>query len=104
MLTFSTSEFDMGDVQFGTSKQHGIDVTNSGIEAVVVTCSNSSCNCTTGQMDRNPINGNSNGKFLINFNSAKAGRGTMTKNISISWLENGINHNRTFRFKVNVIN
>lgn len=104
MLTFSTIEFDMGDVKFGQTKQHDVVLTNNSAEAIDVNSVGSSCSCTSGRMDKNPIESYKSGKFHIFFNSLKTGRGSQVKTITVNWMEGGQNRNQTIRFKVNVIN
>ena len=104
MLTFDNTQFDLGDVNFGDTKQQNVLVTNNTSEAIVIHSTGSSCSCTSGRMDSNPIEAYKSGKFQIFFNTTKTGRGLQVKSITLTWMEGGQTRNQTITFKVNVIN
>jgi len=102
MLTFSTLQFDMGDVKFGNKKSFPVNVKNESIETIVLHHSGSSCSCTTASVDKNPILPNTNTNFNVHFNSNKTGKGSQVKSIIASWNENGQPKTQKIQFKVNV--
>lgn len=104
MLTFNSIQFDLGDVKFGDTKQQDVILTNNTSEAISVQSVGSSCSCTSGRMEKNPLEAYKSGKFHIFFNSTKAGKGSQIKSIDLSWMEEGQPRKQTIRFTVNVIN
>lgn len=104
MLTFNAIQFDLGQVKFGETKQQDVIVTNNTPEAISLQSVGSSCSCTSGRMDVNPIESYKTGKFHIFFNSTKTGKGSQIKTITLNWVEDGQQRNQTIKFTVDVIN
>lgn len=99
MLTFSETFFDFGQVRKGNIVVHDIKITNNSDKAININNDGSSCGCTSGSMNYNPIQPKSQATFSVRFNPDKTGSGEMIKSISLSW-QNG---SQTIQFKVNVI-
>ena len=104
MLTFDNIQFDLGDVKFGSTKQQNVLLTNNTSEAIVIHSTGSSCSCTSGRMQSNPIEAYKTGIFQIFFDTTKTGRGAQIKSITLTWVEGGQQRNQAITFKVNVIN
>lgn len=104
MLTFNKLEWDLGDVKFTTTREFSVEITNNSDIPTVVNNSGSSCSCTTGRMDKNPIPANGKQNFIVMFNSNKAGRGSQVKNITLNWEYEGHRFSQMIKFKVNVVN
>lgn len=104
MLTFENTQFDLGDVKFGETKQKNITINNNTSEAISVQSTTTSCSCTSGRMQSNPIEAYKQGIFHIFFDTTKTGRGEQVKSITLNWNEGGQHRNQTITFKVNVIN
>ena len=103
MLSFSTLEFNMGEVVFGQQKQYHIIVTNNSSEVVELHNTGSSCSCTTGLTSPNPIDAYKEANFNITFDSNKAGRGLMVKSITVSWTIAGQSFTQVITFTVTTI-
>lgn len=104
MLTFDKTQFDLGDVKFGNTKQQNIIVTNNTSEAISIQSTSSSCSCTSGRMQSNPIEAYKTGIFHVFFDTTKTGKGSQVKSITLNWVEDGQQRNQAIKFTVNVIN
>ena len=102
MLLINEKEYDLGTVKFGNITEKYIPITNPSNYSITINPIGSSCSCTTGTVETNPIPANSVTQARINFNSNKVGKGNHTKSYTISWLYNGKHHSHTIRFKVHV--
>ncbi len=102
MLIIKETEYDLGQVKMGNVYEKLIGITNPTQQQVTVGNIGSSCSCTTGALEINPIPPGSSTNAKINFNSNKVGRGHHSKSYTISWTLNGKRYTHTIRFKVHV--
>ena len=102
MLLINEKEYDLGNVKFGNVSERFIPISNPTNQSITVNPIGSSCSCTTGTVEKNPLPPNSATQAKVLFNSNKTGKGQHTKSFTISWVVNGKHHSHTIRFKVNV--
>lgn len=103
MLQVATKEYDLGTIKFGTISESKILVSNLADTEAFINTIGSSCSCTTGYMDKNPIPVHGSANAIIAFNSNKVGRGQHVKSFTISSTIKGKLHSQTVRFRVNVV-
>jgi hypothetical protein len=102
MLLINVTEYDLGSVKLGNVSERQIPITNPTNNTISLNTIGSSCSCTTGTVEKNPLPPNTATVANILFNSGKVGKGDHVKSYSISWFAGGKTYSHTIRFKVNV--
>lgn len=103
MISFDKVDFDLGTIAIGTVPHMTVNIQNNYNIPVEISITNSSCSCTTGSIDKNPVPQKAKAIISIFFNTSQAGRGMLTKAISASWVVDGLLNSQVFRFKANVV-
>lgn len=103
MVYFDNLEFDLGNVLFGPTQSVIVNITNDGSTPVKLTPTNSSCSCTSGNVDPSILQGKSKGTFTITLNTTKSGRGKQAKSITLNYEIDRRSNSQVFRIKANVI-
>lgn len=104
MLVFKQENVHLGKVQYQTSAQTTIEVTNDSNQPVTPFAPTGSCSCTTGYFNPTTIPPMGKSVLTINFNAGKTGLGEQTKSLTITYKVGHTTHSKTIKVMANVVN
>lgn len=80
-ITFDQTEYDFGQIDYGTEVEHTFTFTNTGEAPLVITGATSTCGCTVPTFTEDPIAPGDKGEMLVKFDGT--GFNQVTKTVTV---------------------
>ncbi len=81
------TQWDFGRLQHNKDATHEFEFTNTSHAPVLITKVRSSCGCTVGSYDKDPILPGEKGKIKVEYNAKKVGSFKKTATVTLSTAE-----------------
>lgn len=85
MLNLPKKEFNLGRLSLGKTTSFQVEVENDGDQTIFFEPIGTSCTCTSGYLEKNPLPPHTKTKAIITFNSNKTGKGDFVKSANLKW-------------------
>jgi hypothetical protein len=82
-ITFTSNEYNFGDIVQGEVVEHEFEFTNSGSNDLIIGSAKPSCGCTVPDYPKKPLRPGEKGKIKVKFDSANK-IGPQNKTVEIS--------------------
>lgn len=80
-ISFDQTEYDFGQIDYGTNVEHKFTFTNTGEAPLVITGATSTCGCTVPTFTEEPIAPGEKGEMVVKFDGT--GFNQVTKTVTV---------------------
>jgi hypothetical protein len=84
---FTTETINLGTIKVGNPTTATFQVTNIGVEPLIIETANPTCGCTIGDYTKSPILKGKQGKITATYNAASVGPFTKTMTVKFAGID-----------------
>jgi len=84
---FTTETINLGTLKVGNPSTATFQVTNIGVEPLIIETANPTCGCTIGDYTKSPILKGKQGKITATYNAASVGPFTKTMTVKFAGID-----------------
>jgi hypothetical protein len=84
---FTTETINLGTIKVGNPTTATFQVTNIGVEPLIIETANPTCGCTIGDYTKSPILKGKQGKITATYNAASVGTFTKTMTVKFAGID-----------------
>jgi hypothetical protein len=81
-ISFAETEFDFGELEYGSEATHEFEFTNTGSKPLILNNVKPACGCTVAKWTKDPINPGGKSSIEVRFATRSVGRFVKSINVS----------------------